>query len=126
MLQVRRKLILAAGFVLVGLALLGVMLPLLPTTPLLILAAACFANASERWHKWLMNHPLCGPLLKDWHERRCIPLRAKLIAATMIILIGAYSIGFAIENAFIRLFGTLLLLTGLIVVLRIPTCSGRQ
>ena len=117
---------LAAGFVLVGLALLGIVLPLLPTTPLLILAAACFANASERWHNWLLNHPLFGPLLKDWHERRCIPLRAKLIAVTMIVLIGTWSIGFAIENGRVRIIGALLLLTGLIVVLLIPTCSRRK
>jgi len=118
--------VLAAGFMLVALAVLGIFLPLLPTTPLLIAAAACFANASERWHNWLIHHRLFGPILKDWHEHHCIPRRAKFIAVTMIVLIGTYTIGFALENTLLRVSGALLLLTGLIVVLRIPTGSGRQ
>lgn len=119
----RKWLYFIAGFLLVGLATLGIFLPLLPTTPLLLLAAACFANSSEKWHRWLMEHNLFGPILKNWHERRCIPRRAKIIAVASILIFGTYAVGFAIENIYIRIAGTLILLTGLVFVLRIRTCE---
>ena len=115
---------LAAGFILVGLASLGIFLPLLPTTPLLILAAACFAHSSERWHRWLMQHPVFGPLLHQWHEHRCIPGKAKVIAVCSILLFGGYAVGYAVQNPAVRIGGGLLLLAGLIYVLRIPTCKS--
>lgn len=115
-----------AGFGLVGLATLGIFLPLLPTTPLLLLAAACFANSSEKWHRWLMEHNLFGPILKNWHERRCISRRAKIIAVASILIFGTYAIGFAIDNTSLRIIGAATLLTGLIFVLRIKVCDGSE
>ena len=120
----REWLYLIAGFGLVGLATLGIFLPLLPTTPLLLLAAACFANSSEKWHRWLMEHNLFGPILKNWHEHRCIPRKAKIIAVASILVCGTYAIGFAIDNIYLRIGGTLILLTGLICVLRIKSCTN--
>lgn len=113
---------LAAGFSLVGLAALGLILPLLPTTPLLILAAACFAQSSERWHRWLMEHRVFGELLRNWQDHRCIPLRAKCVAVAAIVLFGGYAAGFAIKPPIARIFGGLLILVGLVTVLRIPAC----
>jgi len=118
----RKGLYSAAGFILVGLAALGLILPLLPTTPLLILAAACFAQSSERWHRWLMEHRVFGPLLQNWHKHRCIPRRAKLIAVITIVVFGGYAIGIAIQHPIMRILGGLLILTGLVTVLRIPVC----
>lgn len=115
---------LIAGFGLVGLATLGIFLPLLPTTPLLLLAAACFANSSEKWHRWLMEHRLFGPILKNWHEHRCIPRNAKIIAVASILIFGTYAIGFAIDYPALRIVGTLILLTGLIFVLKIKNCDN--
>ena len=120
----RRGLFLVAGFLLVGLATLGIFLPLLPTTPLLLLAATCFANSSEKWHRWLMEHNIFGPIIRNWHEHRCIPLRAKIVAVASILVFGTYSIGFAIENPYLQIPGAILLLTGLVYVLRIRNCSG--
>ena len=114
---------LIAGFLLVGLATLGIFLPLLPTTPLLLLAAACFANSSEKCHQWLMQHNIFGPVIRNWHEKRCIPGKAKIVAVTSILLFGGYAIGFAIENLPIRIAGTAILLIGLVFVLRIPVCN---
>ena len=114
---------LVAGFLLVGLATAGIFLPLLPTTPLLLLAAACFANSSEKWHRWLMEHNLFGPIISNWHERRCIPRKAKIIAVASILLFGGYSIGIAIENPYIRIAGALILGIGLVTVLRIKVCN---
>lgn len=114
---------LIAGFLLVGIAALGIFLPLLPTTPLLLVAAACFANSSEKSHRWLVEHNVFGPIIRNWHEHRCIPRRAKIIAVSSILLFGTYAVGFAIDNIYVRIAGGIILLTGLVFVLRIPSCN---
>lgn len=68
------------GLALVALGFVGIFLPVLPTTPFLILAAACFARSSERLETWLLEHPRFGPMLRDWRARGAIPWRAKLAA----------------------------------------------
>lgn len=72
-----RPLWLAAGTLAVGLGLIGVVVPLLPTTPFMILAAACFARSSPRLHDWLWHHRLFGPAIRDWREHRAISPFAK-------------------------------------------------
>ncbi|WP_212762970.1 YbaN family protein [Cupriavidus gilardii] len=68
------------GIVCMVLAVLGIFLPVLPATPFVLLAAACFARGSERFHDWLMSHPRLGPIVHDWQRHRSIPLRAKILA----------------------------------------------
>ena len=114
---------LVAGFILTALAVIGLFLPLLPTTPLLLLAASCFAEGSERWHRWLLQHRTFGPIISSWQNNRCIPRRTKIVAILAILLFGGYAVGFAIERPYLRLAGTLLLLTGLIFILRIRACD---
>jgi len=71
---------LVLGTVLAVAGLIGVALPLLPTTPFLILAAACFARSSPRLEARILNDPRFGPLVRDWRERGAIPPKAKLFA----------------------------------------------
>ncbi len=75
---------LGATFVLLGF--IGIFLPVLPTTPFILLAAACFARGSQRFHQWLLSHPRFGPLVHDWQAHRSIPLRAKCLALGMMWL----------------------------------------
>ena len=79
-----RTLIAAAGLLFTGLGVLGIFLPLLPTVPLLLLAAACFARSSERFHSWLLEHPRLGPMIHGYLDGQGIPLKAKAIAIAMI------------------------------------------
>lgn len=80
-----RVLWIAAGFASLGFGLAGTVLPLLPTTPFVLLSAFCFARSSPRFHAWLTTHPTFGPMLHHWHEHRAISRRAK-IAATMFMV----------------------------------------
>lgn len=80
-----RAFFLVLGFVFVGLGFIGAFLPVLPTTPFLILATACFARSSTRFENWLLDHPRFGPLLTDWRARGAIPRKAKFAALAGMI-----------------------------------------
>jgi len=86
-----RALWLLAGWTALATGLVGIFLPLLPTTPFVLLAALCFARGSPRWEAWLLAHPRFGPLIAGWRERRVIPWRAKLLAWSMMAAASAWS-----------------------------------
>ena len=88
----KRIFFLVLGILSVGLGFLGAFLPLLPTTPFLLLAAFFFSKSSDRLHDWLLNHKLFGKLIRDWREHRAIAPRAKVISVAMIIPLYSYSI----------------------------------
>jgi len=87
-----RVLWLAVGFLATGCGIAGVVLPLVPTTPFLLLAAFAFARSSPRLHDWLVNHPRLGPPIADWQAHGAISRRTKLVAAAFMIATLALSV----------------------------------
>lgn len=87
-----RALWLGLGLLAVALGVVGVVLPVLPTTPFMLLAAGCFAKSSPRLHGWLVTHPLFGPPLRDWAERGAIAPGAKRAAALAMAAVFAVSL----------------------------------
>ncbi|MEM6462219.1 MAG: YbaN family protein [Pseudomonadota bacterium] len=87
-----RLLWLSAGCISLALGIVGIALPLLPTTPFLILAAFCFARGSPALHKWLVNHPRLGPPIRDWELHRAISRRGKILAMVAIVAVFVISI----------------------------------
>ena len=81
---VLRLSLITIGLVCTGLAILGIFLPLLPTVPLLLLAAACFARSSQRIHSWLLEHPRLGPMIRGYLDGQGIPLKSKIYAISLI------------------------------------------
>ncbi len=72
------------------LGVVGIFLPLLPTTPLLLLAAACYFRSSQRLYDKLLNHPQLGPYIRNFREHRAIPLRVKIISVSLVWLTLLY------------------------------------
>jgi uncharacterized membrane protein YbaN (DUF454 family) len=89
--RIRRTLWMAGGVASLGLAVAGALLPLLPTTPFVLLAAFCFARSSPRLHRWLLHNRRFGPLILAWRDQRAIPARAKraaYLAMTGVLLLS--------------------------------------
>ncbi|MAK63696.1 MAG: hypothetical protein CMF75_02965, partial [Maricaulis sp.] len=74
-----------AGGVFLALAVIGALLPLIPTTPFLLLACFAFARSSQRLHDWLVEHPRFGPLIRDWRDHGAIRTRTKIQAVLVMI-----------------------------------------
>lgn len=88
-----RPLWLVLGFLLTGLGFLGLILPAFPGTVFFILAAAAFAKGDPKWEAWLLSRPVVGELIGDYRAGRGMPLRAKWLACTCIVLAVAFSVG---------------------------------
>jgi uncharacterized membrane protein YbaN (DUF454 family) len=87
--------LIAVGFVCVGLGIAGVFLPLLPTTPFLLLAAACFLRSSDRFYQWLMNNRLVGTYLRNYIEHRATTMGTKVGSiATLWCFLGLAGVFF--------------------------------
>jgi uncharacterized membrane protein YbaN (DUF454 family) len=84
--SIARSLYLSAGLLALSLGALGVLLPILPTTPFVLLAAACFARGSERFHRRLLANRIAGPIIREWCVYHSIPRRAKRWAYLMMVL----------------------------------------
>lgn len=109
------------GMLAIVLGVIGIFLPLLPTTPFLLLAAACFARSSKPMHDWLMGHRLFGKFLRNYEEGRGIPARAKAAALVMMWSSLAFAV-WRYETLWLRV---LLVVVGIgvsIYLLRLPTC----
>ncbi len=98
-----RILLVVAGTILVLLSILGIFLPVLPTTPLLILAAALYARSSKRFYGWLTNNRFLGKYIKDYQEGKGIPLKAKITAIILIWVTIGCSVFFVIEILWVRI-----------------------
>jgi uncharacterized membrane protein YbaN (DUF454 family) len=90
--QIRKILLTICGFLFVGLGILGIFLPVLPTTVFFLLAAACFARSSPRFYHWLLHNRWFGSYIRNYREGRGLPMRHKVITVALLWL----TIGFAI------------------------------
>ena len=116
-------LILGWGFVALGVA--GMFLPVLPTTPFLLLAASCFVRSSERSRQWLLRHRWFGPTIREWEERRAVKRSVKRLAyaVTSIMIVVAIVRG---GHWGIRVAIVAVAAVGLFVLWRLPTVEDAE
>jgi hypothetical protein len=95
----------------------GIVLPVLPTTPFMLLALWAFSKSSDRFHYWLYNHKFFGPLLQQWQQHRVIPVSAKLLSILMMSASFAYLLLYSEIHVFILILVALLMLYGMWFIL---------
>lgn len=116
-----RALYLTAAALFVGLATAGVFLPLLPTTPFLLLASWCLVRSSPRLHARLLTSPLFGPMILDWERHRGVRLHVKLSALAVLALVVGYGLASARLNVPLKFALAALTMVGATVILRLRT-----
>ena len=116
-----RYLLIGMGSVCVFLGVLGIFLPLLPTTPFLLLACALYAKSSKRFHTWLLNQKLLGKYIRDYTERRGLPIIYKIITLLFLWAAIALSIVFATDNLIVRIILLMLAITISLHILSLKT-----
>jgi uncharacterized membrane protein YbaN (DUF454 family) len=107
------------GILFVGLAILGVVLPILPTTPFLLVAAACFAKSSPEMQRRLLANKTFGPLIHDWQKYRSIPKKAKRIALLTMLLSVCWS-AFMLQSVMLTALVVALVIGPFIFIVRLP------
>lgn len=109
----------ATGVFCIGLAILGAILPILPTTVFLIMATACFAKSSPRMQRKLLNNKTFGPLINEWQQHRSIPRKSKRIALLMIVLSVAWS-AYLLQDLMLTMLVVLLVIWPIVFLWRLP------
>lgn len=121
----QRYILIVLGWLAVVLATLGVVLPLLPTTPFLLLAAWCFARSSPRFHYWLLHRSVFGRYLRHWQQHRAMPPGAKSRAMVFILITFAFSL-WMVKILWVRLLLLAILGALLIFMIRLPVVDDEQ
>ena len=118
---VLRAAFLALGWICVGLGAIGVVLPGWPTTVWLLVAAFFFARSSPRFYRWLLSHPLFGPIVRDVRAGLGLPARVKAFAISMIVLFAGGSTVLLSSRPWLSVLVAALGATGVVYLLRMPT-----
>jgi uncharacterized protein len=115
-----RLMVFCLGWVFVALGVIGLFLPLLPTTPFMIVAATLFARSSPRFEKWLLDHPRFGQPLTDWRKHGAISTRAKILAVSMMVVSLGIMWFFSSAPLFVRIGTAVILAASATFVLTRP------
>ena len=91
----KKKLLLSIGFISLGLGVIGSILPLLPTTPFILLSAYCFSKSSDKFYHWLISIPKFGDMIKNWNEKGTIDRKSKFLCLVSISGVIVYFSGFS-------------------------------
>ena len=99
----KKVLFITLGTFFVGIAIIGIIIPILPTTPFLLLSAALYARSSKRFYDWLLNNRLFGKYIKNYREGKGIPVYLKIMVITLLWITISVSIVFAVELLAVRI-----------------------
>lgn len=117
----KKVLFITLGTFFVGIAIVGIIIPILPTTPFLLLSAALYARSSKRFYDWLLSNRLFGKYIKNYREGRGIPVYLKIIVITLLWITISISIVFAVELLAVRILLVIIASGVSIHILKIKT-----
>jgi len=100
--ELKRYLLILSGTISLAIGIVGIFTPILPTTPFLLLATACYLRSSQRFHRWLMNNRVFGGYIRNYTEGRGIPIRVKLFTITLLWVTIGISI-WAVDNLIVTI-----------------------
>ena len=115
----KRITLILIGLISLGLGVVGIFVPLLPTTPFLLVSAFAFANSNERLHQWLLDHNLFGPFIANWREHGAISRPTKIVSVLSMIAIVLFSIAMDAPN-YVIIIQVLVLSTSATFILTRP------
>ncbi|WP_263862231.1 YbaN family protein [Vibrio panuliri] len=116
---IRRLLYNLIGGLSLCLGIIGIFLPVLPTTPFVLLASACFMRSSPRFHRWLSEHPTFGPIISNWHQHRAVSKKVKLRGALVMVASFCFSI-YIVPHDWLKIMLLVMLLALLSWFIRLP------
>ncbi len=121
-----RYLLIISGTIFLGFGIIGIFLPILPTTPFLLLAAACYARSSKRFYNWLMNNRWFGTYIKNYREGRGVPLKVKVFTISLLWITILASVFFIISNFLIEIILIIIAIGVTIHILTIKTFKKKK
>jgi len=121
----KRILFISLGTFFVALGVLGIFLPVLPTTPFLLIAAALYARSSQRFYDWLVNNRFFGKYIKNYREGKGIPVKVKVFAITLLWITIGCSAYFAVKILLVRIILLLVAIGVTTHIIRIKTLKSQ-
>jgi uncharacterized membrane protein YbaN (DUF454 family) len=116
--QLSKYVLIVAGTFFLGLGLIGIFLPLLPTTPFLLLAAACYAKSSQKFYTWMLSNKYFGTYIKNYREGKGIPFQIKFLSISFLWIAILFSAFIIVSNLYVRI---ILIVIAIAVTLHIFT-----
>lgn len=124
--QLLKWILITAGTIFIGIGIIGIFIPILPTTPFLLLAAACYARSSIRFYNWLMNNKLIGAYIKNYREKRGIPLKIKVFTIFLLWITILFSVFFILLISWIKIILIIIAIGVTIHILTIKTYTQKR
>jgi uncharacterized membrane protein YbaN (DUF454 family) len=124
--QLFKWILIIAGTIFLGFGIIGIFLPIAPTTPFLLLSAACYARSSKRFYTWLMNNKWFGNYIKNYCEGRGIPLKFKIFTISLLWITILFSIYYVIDNFWVEVILIIIAFGVTIHILTIKTFKQKR
>lgn len=119
--KILKIILLIAGFISLGLGMIGIVIPVLPTTPFLLLAVYCFSKSSKKMLRWILNIPILGKYIRDYRDGKGVPIGVKIFAISMLWITILATAFLAIDKIWLRI---LLILISSVVTYHIVKIKG--
>jgi len=124
--KLKRRLLIIAGTLSTAIGIIGIFVPILPTTPFLLLAAACYLRSSQRFYNWLLNNRFIGAYVRSYLQGRGMPLKIKIITILLLWITITCSAIFAVEDLIIRIILFIIAIGVTVHIILIRTAKGKE